>query len=90
MKDRSTAKGLVHYLGLTPRHALAARREAERAETSGNLDHALDTWMLALALAPTEDSPWHGAARVLRRLGRSEESRQILASLLALKKRSSS
>lgn len=89
MKTVAT-KSFVHYIGLTPRHALAARREAERAESSGDLDRALDTWMLALALEPTADSSWQGAARVLHRLGRIQESRQIQTTSRALRKGASS
>ena len=63
---------LVRHLGLTPRHALAARRQAERDEAAKAFDAAAKNWALALTIEPCA-AAWSGIARCLEA---SEDARQ--------------
>jgi predicted TPR repeat methyltransferase len=55
---------LVRHLGLTPRHALAARRQAERDEAAQAFDAAAKNWALALTIEPSP-AAWSGIVRCL-------------------------
>lgn len=65
---------LAARLGLTPRHALAARRQAEREESRGKIDHAIDAWVLAITIESTSPDAWRGLARCLRWSGHGKEA----------------
>lgn len=60
---------LASRLGLDGRHAAAARRHAERLESRGQVDAALDAWRVALFVEPTDPRTWRGLARCIRALG---------------------
>jgi len=65
------------HLGLTPRHALAARRQAERNESVGAFDLAVEHWTIALTIEPNAPAAWRGLARALRALERNDEAKAI-------------
>lgn len=67
----------IEHIGLTSEHALAARREAERAESSGAFERAVQLWTLALTIEPSVQAAWQGLARALRALGRAHEAKKI-------------
>ena len=62
------------HIGLTPRHALAARRQAERNESVGAFEKAVEHWTIALTIEPNTPAAWRGLARALRALERNDEA----------------
>jgi hypothetical protein len=65
---------LAARLGLHEGHALAARREAERAEARCDLQGAVDHWRLSILIQPGEPAAWRGMARTVRALGGTTEA----------------
>lgn len=65
------------HLGLTPRHAVAARRQAERNESVGAFGLAVEHWTIALTIEPNTPAAWRGLARALRALERNDEANAV-------------
>lgn len=70
-------KPFAQHIGLTPRHALAARRLAERRESVGAYDEALRLWQLALIIEPEASRALAGLVRCLRALERTGEAADL-------------
>ncbi len=71
------AAPFAQHVGLTPRHALAARRQAERQESLGAYEEALRLWQLALLIEPQATRAFTGLVRCLRALDRTDEARRL-------------
>ena len=68
-------------LAKQPRHELARKMSAELFETQNRLDRALEQHSESVALSPASTVAKLGLARVLRRLNRTSEARDLLAPL---------
>jgi tetratricopeptide (TPR) repeat protein len=70
-------KPFAQHIGLTPRHALAARRQAERQESVGAYEEAVRLWQLAILIEPESNRAFIGLARSLRALERDTDANAI-------------
>lgn len=70
-------KPFAQHVGLTPRHALAARRQAERRESAGAFEEAVRLWQLAILIEPESNRALLGLARCLRAVERNAEASAI-------------
>ena len=70
-------------LSSAPHHSLARSALAEMDEDRGRLDSALDRYADWLNRSPGDQAARLGMARVLRKMARIEQARQLLAPLLA-------
>jgi tetratricopeptide (TPR) repeat protein len=61
--------------------AVRCRREAAEKEQMGEPSAALEVWHEAVALDPDNVASWYAEARLLRRLGRLEDSEHRLAEI---------